>query len=162
MTNIVKQLGTVFLSLERTGMAKGIANSLALTAGLSAIHLIGFTLLMGGAIVSNLRLAGVLFPQQPLVDVRRAAERGMIVGLLISVTTGFLLFSPRASEASQNTLFQFKMVALVTSFVCQFMLQGRIVSTTSDPGRAAKAIGVVGLILWLTLAIAACAFVLLE
>jgi hypothetical protein len=162
MANVMSGLGSILLHLEGTRIAKVVANSLALTAGLSAIHLIGFTLLMGGAIVSNLRLAGVLLTRQTLVEIRRPAERGMLAGLCISVTTGVLLFSARASEASQNMLFQFKMAALVAAFVFQFVLQRRLVSTTLDPGRIARATGMVGLILWFTLAIAACAFVLLE
>jgi hypothetical protein len=162
MISIADQLRSVFVQLEGTRLAKTTANSLPLLAGLSAVHLIGFTLLMGGAIVSNLSLAGVLFPGQPLDDIRRPAETGMIVGLLISVTTGFLLFSGRASEASQNTFFQFKMAALVAAVVCQFVLQRRILPATGEPGYTTRAIGVVGLMLWFTVAIAACAFLLLE
>jgi hypothetical protein len=156
------QLAPVFQHLERTRIAHAVANSLPLLAGLSGIHLIGFTLLMGGAIVSNLRLAGVLLPRLPLGDIRRPAENGMVVGLLISVTTGFLLFSARASEASQNSFFQFKMAALVASVMCQFVLQRRLVPAAGDPGYAARATGVVGLALWFAVAVAACAFLLLE
>src|SRR5205823_1902059 len=122
---MVHLLGPIFLGLEGTRFAKAIARSTTMTAGLSGAHLVGFTLLMGGAIVSNLRLAGLLFPLQPLPDIRRPAERGMLVGLAISITTGFLLFSGRASEASQNQFFQLKMSALAAAFVCQFVLQRR-------------------------------------
>jgi hypothetical protein len=159
---MMDKLHSLFLSLERIRIAKVIANSLPLTASLSAIHLIGFTLLMGGAVVSNLRLTGALLASQPLTAVRRPAERGMLVGLFISVTTGFLLFAPRASTASENTFFQLKMTALVAAFVCQFVLQRIIMSKASDSSAAAKAIGATALTLWLGLAIAACAFVLLE
>ncbi len=158
----MSQPGSVFLSLEGTRLAKLVANSLPLLVGLSAVHLIGFSLLMGGAIISNLRLAGVLFRLQPLVEIRGPAEKGMLVGLLINVTSGFLLFAGRASEASQNPIFQIKMAALVAAFSCQFLLQRRLVSTDSDPGPGARAAGVVALLLWLSLAVAACAFILLE
>jgi len=158
---MVHLLGPIFLGLEGTRFAKAIAGSTTMTAGLSGVHLVGFTLLMGGAIVSNLRLAGLLFPLQPVTNIRRPAERGMLVGLAISITTGFLLFSGRASEASQNQFFQLKMSALAAAFVCQFVLQRRFVSTSAAPG-AAKAFGAIALLLWFSLAAAACAFILLD
>jgi hypothetical protein len=55
MMSIMSRFGSVFGHLEATPMAKTIANSLPLLASLSGIHLIGFMLLMRGAIVSNLR-----------------------------------------------------------------------------------------------------------
>jgi len=162
MTPIVNALAPIFLRLERARIAKDISSSLPLTAGLSAVHLIGFTLIMSGAMLANLRLAGVLFRVQPLADIRRPAERAIGAGLLVSITTGLLLFSPRATDASQNTFFQAKMAALAAACFCQFVLQRVIVSASSDRSAAARAIGVAGVLLWLTLAIAACAFVLLE
>ena len=158
----MSQLASLFASLERTPLAKAIGSSTTLLASLSAVHLIGFTLIMGGAVVSNLRLAGMLFPMRTLGEIRRPAERGMLIGLLVSVTTGFLLFSARATDASRNSLFQIKMLALVAAVVCQFVLQPRVVPAEGDPGVGARSMGVIGLILWFALAVAACAFLLLE
>jgi hypothetical protein len=157
---IVNSLAPIFLRLEHTRIAKEVSSSLALTAGLSAVHLIGFTLIMSGALLSNLRLAGALFAVRPLSEIRRPAQRAMIAGLLVSAVTGTLLFSPRASEASRNTFFEIKMAALAAACLCQFVLQRFVVA--ADRSVAARAVGVVGVLLWLTLAIAAGAFVLLD
>src|SRR5688572_9468935 len=84
-----------WIQSSRVGMA--ISQSLPLTAGLSAIHLIGFTLIMGAALIANLRLLGVLFRARPLREVTAPAGRGLVSGLVLSVVTGLLLFSARAS-----------------------------------------------------------------
>jgi len=55
--------------LESTGIATTVRDSLLLTSTLSAVHLLGFTLITGGAFVSNLRLLGVLLPDRRVLDV---------------------------------------------------------------------------------------------
>jgi len=63
-----------------------------LTGALSSVHVIGFTLVTGGALVANLNLLGVLFPGRPPIEVTRPASRGIAAGLAISALTGLLLF----------------------------------------------------------------------
>jgi hypothetical protein len=45
--------------LEGTSVALTVRDSLMLNAVLSAVHLVGFTLTTGGALVANLNLLGV-------------------------------------------------------------------------------------------------------
>jgi hypothetical protein len=50
-----------FAWLDGTRVATTVRDTLLLNAGLSAVHLLGFTLVTGGALVANLNLLGVLF-----------------------------------------------------------------------------------------------------
>src|SRR6185436_7101659 len=70
-------MSTVFAWIESTALATTIAGSLALTATLSAIHLLGFTLVMGSALVGNLKRLGLLLPQSSIVAVLRPANRAI-------------------------------------------------------------------------------------
>ncbi len=146
-------------SLQHQGFAHAIANSLYLTAVLSATHLLGFTLLMGSAVIGNLRLAGLLLPNLPVAEVAGPTRRAMAFGLAISVTTGFLLFSTRAAAASENGFFQLKMLLLLSASVVHFGWQLRVIDRDTAARRVA---GVVGLMMWLGVALSACAFILLE
>lgn len=47
-----------FAWVEPTGVATTVRPPLLLTGGLSAVHLLGFRLVTGGALVANLRLLG--------------------------------------------------------------------------------------------------------
>lgn len=151
-----------FAWLQTTRTATTIAESLMLTAALSSIHLIGFTLLMGGVLVANLRLVGVLFGQRPVLEVTGPAGRGIVLGLVVSVGTGLLLFAARASVAIDNGIFQVKMLLLIAAAVFHFALQRKV--TRRDPAtpRLLLVTGALGLALWLGVALAGCAFILLE
>ena len=146
--------------LEGTGVAAAVASSTMVTGSLSAVHVLGFTLVTGGALVANLRALGALFPNRP-VDFARPANRAILLGLAISVTTGFLLFSARATEAAENGTFRLKMLLLVLAVVVHFVVRPRAAARGNAPRRA-RAVSAVDLALWLGLAVTACAFILLE
>jgi hypothetical protein len=146
--------------LEQTRVADAIRESLALTAGLSAVHLLGFTLVTGGALVSNLRMLGALLARYPVEVVTRPAARGIAAGLAISITTGGLLFTTRANAAWENNTFRVKMLLLVTASLFHLFVH-RPASRSASPGVRALT-GAVGLSLWMGLALAGCAFILLE
>lgn len=148
--------------IQATGLAATVRDSLLLTGALSAVHLLGFTLVTGGALVSNLRLVGALFPQHAVVEVSGPATRGIAVGLALSVVTGLLLFAPRAVAASANSTFQLKMLLLVGAATFHVTLHRRVAQLPSSTPRLLRVIGGVGLALWFGLALAGCAFILLE
>ena len=150
-----------FVWLEGTRMAIVVRDSLTLTGALSAVHLIGFTLTTGGALVANLNLLGVLFPDRPPMEVSRPASRGIALGLVISALTGVLLFAPRASVASVNGIFQTKMLLLVAAVVFHALVHQRVAGS-SVSASARRGTGAVGLLLWTSLALAGCAYILLE
>jgi hypothetical protein len=112
---------------------------------LSAARL-GFTFVMG-----RVRESGwVLFPARP---VRELTIPGSVIALdWRSAATGLLLVAPRATAAGHNMFFGLKMLFLVLAAAVQFGLLRR----------DTRAIGAAGLALWLGLAAAACAFILLE
>ena len=123
--------------------------------------IVGFTLTTGGALVANLNLLGVLFRGRPAAEVTRPATRGILVGLTISVLTGVLLFGPRATVASANWIFQLKMALLATAVAFHLTIHQRVARNDAAAG-ARRATGAVGLLLWIGLAHAGCAFILLE
>lgn len=154
-------MSSFFVWLEGTRVALTVRDSLTVTAALSAVHLVGFTLTTGGALVANLNLLGVLFRERPAIDVTRPASRGIAVGLTLSAFTGVLLFAPRASVASVNWIFQAKMALLAAAVVFHFTIHQRV-ARRDVAGALRAATGAVGLLLWTGLALAGCAFILLE
>lgn len=151
----------MFETLQHSALATAISNSLWLTAGLSAVHVVGFSLVSGGALVGNLRLLGVLFAERPLLEILAPTRRGMAVGLTLSVITGGLLFSARAMSASRNEFFQLKMLLLMAAAAAQYVVQRRAIANDEE-GLALKASGLLGLALWIGVGLAGCAFILWE
>ncbi len=150
-----------FAWIEGTRLAITVRDSLLLTGALSAVHVVGFTLVTGGALVANLNLLGLLFAGRSPLDVTRPASRGIALGLAISIVTGALLFAPRASAASVNGIFQVKMALLVTAVLFHLSVHQRV-ARSGDTGALRHGTAVIGLLLWIGLALAGCAFILLE
>jgi hypothetical protein len=153
---------TAFTWLESTDVARTVSGSLPLTASLSAAHLIGFTLVSGGAFVMHLRLVGAMLRRTTLLDVARPAGRLIALGLSLNVVTGVLLFAGRASEIAANGIFQAKMSLILIAVVWQLIVHRRVRQAAVQSPQATRTVGVVGLALWLGLAVTACAFILLE
>lgn len=153
---------SLFEWLESTVIARSVGESLMFTASLSAVHILGFTLVMGSALLLNLRLLNLVLPQRALIEVTRPASRAVAFGLTISISTGVLLFSTRAMSAIQNNTFQMKMLLLLAAVVFHFVIQRRVTQRPQSGVFALQMTAVSGLTLWIGLAVAACWYILFE
>lgn len=155
-------MAALFAWLQGTQVAMTVRESTLLTASLSAVHLLGLTLITGGALVANLRMLGVLLSERPVVEVARPAGRGVAIGLAISIATGLLLFAPRAPVASANRIFQTKMLLLAAATIFHFSMHRTASRDSSFGAVAQRATGATGLLLWSGVAVAGAAYILLE
>lgn len=150
----------VFGWLQGTMIAATVRESVLLTASLSAVHLLGVTLVGGGALAAGLRSGGLLLADRPAAEVTRPAGRLILLGAAIAVTSGLLLFAPRATDAVKNGLFLTKMTLLTVAVACHLLLYGGDRWSSNLPVfRAAR---VLGAALWLSVAAFGCAYILLE
>lgn len=150
---------TALAWVEATGVASAVRDSLWLTASLSAVHLLGVTLVGGGALIAGLRYSGLVFGDQAVAAVARPAGRAMLIGLGITVLTGALLVSPRASASAANGFFQVKMLCLLGAAACDVFVRRRGYAV---PGPLATSAGLVRSVLYGAVLFAGCAFILLE
>ncbi len=148
--------------LQATRLATTVGGSPALTGLLSGIHLLGLTIVLGGAFVSGLRLLGVLLPDQPVTEVAAPAARAMVVGMAASVATGSLMFASRASEIAAIEIFQVKMALLFTAVIFHFTVYLKTTRQDDAPVRRLRLSGILGLALWFGVALAGSGFILLE
>jgi hypothetical protein len=149
-------------SIEASRIATGIGSSLALTAVLSAVHALGFTVATGGALVANLRALGLALARHSAGAFTFTESRVIFVGLLLSIARGALLVAPRVTSAAANGFFQTKMLLLAAAAAFHFTAQRLAATRFRDGSVPAAATGAVGLVLWTALALAACGFILLE
>jgi hypothetical protein len=157
----MSSLGSFFAQIEKSTLAITVRNSTILTGGLSGLHLLGLTLLVGSVLVSTAVLAGLVGNDQPVAEITRAARRASSVGLSISITTGLLLVSFRLRMSTANQAFQIKMLTLVVAAIFHFLVyvpaaRGR--RSVVSPGIA----GGVAFLLWLGVVLGGCAFILFE
>jgi hypothetical protein len=148
--------------IESTRIASTIGASMWLIASLSAAHVVGYALLIGAALVTNLKWMGLLAPKLAHREITGPAHGGVHLGLAISVVTGVLLVSWKASTALANGIFQLKMLLLVAAVVFQATWRRRVEREPAvAPGLMVCMAGI-GVLLWLGLALAGSAYILLE
>lgn len=153
---------SLLAQVQSSGIAKTIGQSQLMTGALSSVHLLGLTLIVGSTLVSSLRLLGVALRDRPVAEVTDAPRRGIAVGLTISVTTGLLLFAPRASTAVQNGFFQLKMLLLASAALFYFTVYRKVARGRGEGSLQRKVAGVVGPALWFGVVLAGAGFILLE
>ena len=154
-------LTTFFSQIEASSLATAIRDSTILTGGLSGLHLIGLTLLVGSALVSAAALAGFVVNDQPIAELTRATRRVSIVGLCISIATGLLLVSFRLNMSTESPAFRIKMLLILAAVLFQFLVSAPAASgrrTFVAPGLA----GGLAFLLWFGVVLCGCAFILFE
>ena len=152
----------IFAWLASTEFAHAVNGSMWITAGLSATHLIGFTLVLSGALIWNLRAAGLSLADLPAQSIARPALYLLGAGLAISLLTGAAMFAPRAPDVAMNSAFQLKIGLLLVAAIYQLSLNATVLRRPASSTGWLRLNGVLGLSLWLSLAASACWFILFE
>ena len=116
---------------------------------IQSLHLFGLTLLLGTTVIFNLRLLGFGFRQLELPSISTQLWRLAVGGLLLSITTGTLVFIPDPARYAANTAFKTKLVILIFAILFHFTVFRKVIRSKNPPshGRASW-IAAVSLTLW--------------
>ena len=127
--------------LEATELASRVRDGVWLYPAVETLHIIGFSILVGAAVIFDLRLLGI----SPVIRVSDLARhvlpwaRGSF--FLIVVPTGALLFATQATTLATSRVFQLKLLLIVVAGMNTFLFHsGRV---------ASKPAGAASLILWI-------------
>jgi hypothetical protein len=119
---------------------------------LNATHIFALTLLIGTILPADLRILG-LFPSLPAGPFLRVMTAISAGGLVLAITTGFLLFSVQPLEYAANTAFLTKLslVALgaTNAIIIRFSTGWRKVSTGGVPSPGLRAGALLSLTIWI-------------
>jgi hypothetical protein len=141
--------------LEASALAIRIRDGVWLYPVVETIHIIGFAILVGAAVVFDLRLLG-LSRSIRVSDLARHvlpwARRSFFVLVLPS---GLLLFATQAQTLGASRVFQLKLLLIVLAGINTFVFHGRTSRTlatwdeNATPPLAAKLAGATSLVLWI-------------
>ena len=135
--------------LDAVGRSSGVTLSTPVYGVVSALHILGIALLIGGILLVDLRLAGILtYLDEGAARLLRLMAR---IGAGLAVATGVLLLSARPGEYLANPVFLAKMivvgVALANAVAFEWMARGR--AGAWPAGVHARMAGLVSLTGWL-------------
>src|SRR5262245_58577385 len=120
-------------------VAEAIRASTWSFALIEVFHLLGLTLLLGTISVVNLRLLGAGLRGPKAADVASDATPFTIVGAVVTLGSGFLLFASEAMKCYASTPFFVKMGLLFAALIYTAIFQGRLAKSerVSAFGKAA-------------------------
>jgi hypothetical protein len=116
---------------------------------LQSFHLFGLTLVLGTTVAFNARLLGIGTGKIALPVMSQQLWRLAVGGLLLSITTGILVFIPDPARYATNTAFRTKLAILVCAILFHFTIFRKVIrSKAAPPRRQAAVISATSLILW--------------
>jgi hypothetical protein len=155
-------LTDVVTALEQSSLAAWVNSSPLILGALSGVHLIGFTLVVGTALVAGLHMMGVAFADRPSREVIGRASRVLAVGVAANVLTGLMQAAPRAGAALANWIFVSKMTLLVAAILAQLAVPRFAAHADAGAPFQLRVWSVVTTALWLAVGVTGAAFILLE
>jgi predicted membrane protein len=102
--------------LETSAVAEAMRQWLWLYPVVEIVHIVGFAVLVGAAVMFDLRLLGVS-SALPVTGMERHLLRGARLSLLLVVPSGLLMFSAHATEMADNPAFRLKLALLLAAAV---------------------------------------------
>lgn len=144
----------VFDAIEQTWLATVIKESLWYFPAIEAVHLLGLALLGGAILVVDLRMLGVGLRGQPIPDVAAAAQKWLVLAIVVMFVTGVPLFLSEAVKCYFNAAFWVKMVALLIGLIFTFAVRNRVAASASTSSVVPKLVGVFSIAVWLVVAAA--------
>ncbi|MCA1850417.1 MAG: hypothetical protein LC672_05075 [Acidobacteria bacterium] len=112
---MVSESGSRLLTwLEGTGPAAWVRESIWAYPAVEAAHILGFTVLVGSAIMFDLRLLGFT-RSLPVAAAARHLLRWSRLSLLVVAPTGLMLFMAQATQTWANPAFRLKLLLLAVA-----------------------------------------------
>jgi hypothetical protein len=135
--------------LEGSALASGLRFSRFSYAAVSATHIFGIALLIGGIVPLDLRLLGA-WPKLPCDVLIRVLVPVAAAGLVIAVLAGGVLFSIRATDYAALNVVRVKllMIGIGTGSALLLHLRHGMLLKTASPGRL-RAAAALSLTCWL-------------
>jgi len=139
-----------FTWCEKSAIGESIRNSQWLFPVIESVHLLALVLIAGAVLVVDMRLFGLGLRRQPVAQLARDAQPWLIGGLIVMLTTGFLLFLSEAIKCYYSAAFAVKMTSLLLAMVFTFTVRRKV--ALADEGRVgpfrSRLVAVVSVALW--------------
>ncbi len=153
----VTDISAFLKSLEESGLATRIRDSLFLFPLLESTHVFGLALVFGTITIIDLRLLGIASTKRPFQRMASEILKWTWAAFALTALTGTLMFITNAPVYYHNFFFRTKMLLLVLTGVNLIVFErtaGRTIrewdQAPSAP-RAGKAVAVVSLAIWISI-----------
>lgn len=114
------------------------------------LHIVGFGMGIGTIVMVDLRLMGLAFKEAKPSELQKATSMWTLLGLILVLTTGPLIYGSDPNLYNNNPSFRFKMVMLVLALIYHHTIR-RKVALADSSGVGAAAVGLISTLMWASL-----------
>ncbi len=111
------------------------------------IHIVGFAMLIGTITIVDLRLLGLGMKRQTAAELVKDTAPWTLLGLVLVLISGPLIFSSDPNLYMHNQSFRFKITMLILSIIFNWTLH-RKVALSPNPGPMGAVVGGVSMLMW--------------
>ena len=140
---------------EASWLGQLVRDSLWMFPVIEAIHLLGLCVLGGALLIVDMRLMGLGLRNQPVAVVARNARPWLIVGIVVLLVSGVLLFMSEAVKCYYSPAFRLMIATLPIALAFTFAVRERFAShAAAETTWRSRLVAAVSLVLWFTVAAA--------
>jgi hypothetical protein len=111
------------------------------------LHIVGFAILIGTIAIVDLRLLGVGMKRQTAAELVKDTAPWTLLGLVLVLISGPLIFSSDPNLYMGNQAFRFKITMLILAIIFNWTLHRKI-ATSPNPGGFGALVGGVSMLMW--------------
>jgi uncharacterized membrane protein len=113
--------------------------SLYLYAWIETTHVLTLMVFLGMLFVIDLRMLGLIFPGVPPAQIAERLDKPMMLGFVVMVITGLLLYYAIPVRTTQSIWFRIKVVLMIAAGINAFVFRARMqrADATWNPERQA-------------------------
>jgi hypothetical protein len=154
--NFTAEWLTIFQWLENSSISSFFRQSLWLYPAVEIVHIVGFAILAGAAILFDIRLLG-FSPQLSVANAARHLLFWAQISLIAVLPSGLILFMVDATTLVSNTAFQVKMALLVIAGVNAWVFHAftsrnmKNRDTFQSTPTGAKIAGILSILIWISI-----------
>ncbi|NBC23868.1 MAG: hypothetical protein GVY21_10370 [Gammaproteobacteria bacterium] len=98
--------------------------SLYMYAWIETTHVLTLTVFLGMLFMIDLRMLGLIFTDVPASKIAERLDKPMMLGFVVMLITGFLLYYAIPERTTQSIWFRIKVVLMVAAGINAFLFRG--------------------------------------
>lgn len=114
------------------------------------IHILSLAVAIGFITLVDLRLLGVDVGDATSARLLRATAVGSLIGLVVAITTGFMVFATDPVRYFNHPTMRFKLATLLVAIVFNYSIHARV-ARGNFPLGIRRTVASVSLLLWITI-----------
>ena len=140
--------------LDSQSWSTSIHESIYLYSWIETTHVLTLMVFLGMLFVIDLRMLGAIFPNVPASTVAQRLDKPMMIGFVVMLITGFLLYYAIPVRTTQSLWFRVKVVLLIGAGINAFLFRAKMQASSNSwdldriPPKRIRIGAALSLVLW--------------